>query len=392
MEAVKRMLALVVAVALPLACSTEHRVESASLKIDAGWFVGEGGELDNSIPAVMRIESNVGSCTSTAVSDNTLLTAGHCVGRTVDEQGRVTTEICIKSGTMAEGKCSTEVYAPRAWTSYEDFRLDIAVVIFPRNTFKSWFEVATTDVKIGDELFLVGYSERNMTEQGKGSKRWGFNSVSSFTEQSVIVTRYRGTASAGVGVSPGDSGGPMFRGCKVIGVASRMDFPGGGKIGLHTNTTDRDNRAWLETMREKGGELCGLPGAKAAMCEGGLGVPAPGAETAPGAQPAFPCTTGSPAMPPPARDVFFALDEANYLYASVPTGGQDVAVCTGHDPAACKANKLTMSFHRDLAGRKVYKTAAPVSLIGDTHPFAALVWDASGRHVALGKIDVKTAN
>jgi len=388
-EAVKRLLALVVVVALPLACSTEHQVDSASLKIDAGWFAGEGGELDNSIPAVMRIESSVGSCTSTAVSDNTLLTAGHCVGRDVDAQGRVSTEICIKSGTMAYDKCSTEIYTPRAWTSYEDFRLDIAVVIFPRNTFKSWFPLATDDVKIGDKLALVGYSERNMTEQGKGSKRWGFNNVGAFTEQSVIVTHYRGTASAGVGVSPGDSGGPMFTDCKVIGVASRMDFPAGGKIGLHTNTTDRDNRAWLLTMREKGGELCGLPGAKAEMCDGGLGVPAPEAETAPGAQPAFPCTTGIPALPPPPRDVYFALDDANHLYASVPAGAQDVTVCTGHDLAACKANKITMSFHRDLAGRKVYKTAAPVSLIGDTHPFAALVWDASGKPVALEKIDVK---
>jgi V8-like Glu-specific endopeptidase len=365
------------------ACTSRTDEPSSSVKIDSGWFVGNGGDGDHTIPAVMYL----GNCTSTAVSDNTLVTAGHCVDHGADADGRLAQSICIRSGSMALDKCSEAVYIQQAWDESEAFRYDVAVAIFPRGTFTRYFEVNDATTRVGDPFMLVGYSQANLPGGAEHSKRWGYNRIAGFDEQTVIVSTYAGSQRA-VAVSPGDSGGPLFsKSCKLTGVASRM-AEGGIKQSLHTNLTDPENRAWLKSLRAKGAEFCGLSGARAEHCAAeGRAAPRE-TSTAASGQDAFPCTEssskgggsegdGGKAVP---GAVYLALDAKDRLHVSVPGNAAKVLVCADKDLDQCEADELETSFEKRLGKRRVYEIAAP--LADDVSQIVVVARTASGDDVA----------
>ncbi len=370
------------------ACSSQHARSGAELKIDSGWFVGEGGTGDHNVPAVMWL----GMCTSTAVSDNTLLFAGHCVGQGGTADGKMSNHICIQSGTMAKDACAETVWVPPSWNASENFHQDLAVAIFKRGTFKRYFEINEGSVKVGDKVFLVGYSQANLDRQDKGSKRWGFNTIAEFDDENVIVSRY-GSSADNVAVSPGDSGGPLFKDCKVSGIASRMD-EGGQKTSLHTNVTDKDNIAWFKTLRAQGAEFCGLADAKAGFCDtAARAEPRPAAGAA-GGQPVFPCSetgnAGAGPTAPPKAEIFAGLDLTDGLHVSVPSDADKVFVCYDKAPAACTTEEIPVTLERTAGDRRILKTAAALTL-GAASPrrMAVVAKDKNGRDLAVLAADLK---
>ena len=325
-------------------------------KIDSGIYIG--ATSTNKVPAVVWI----GNCTATAVSDNTLVTAAHCVEQMgIDESGKVNGQICVQSGA-ARGKCSDSLWMPAEYMSPPSanlkYKWDVAVGVFPRGTFANFFPVQTTAAAVGQEAVLVGYSDDNQTEEGKGSKRWGRNRVDELRGGVTIITSYLGS-SDGVAVSPGDSGGPLFVGCKLTGVASRMSEGESGKISLHTNLTIAENSSWLGALEQKGGYICGVSGADSQRCaSNGLAALTSNPAQENNGSAGFPCAPGTSTTLPPSlmSDLGAALYSQSGgvgLLLAMENAVSDLNICVSDSPNVCGSNTFTASFLKSMGGRAV---------------------------------------
>jgi hypothetical protein len=121
-------------------------------------------------------------------------------------------------------------------------------------------------VDVDDPVVLVGFSPDNLADASKGSKRFGWNMIDRIRDddRNEIWTSYR-RKFTGAGISPGDSGGPLLKDCKVIGVASGASYFA-GKTGWHTNLTNADNRKTLQKAALQGAYFCGLTGNDPLKC------------------------------------------------------------------------------------------------------------------------------
>lgn len=262
-----RRVAWFLGITIPISgCFPTRVTGNGNLKIDSGTSIT--AQSKNRAPAVHWL----GNCTGTAVSHNTLLYAGHCTGGGIPQgtTGLIQGKVCINKNLAnpdnpSVGACSTSLFVHPGYAS-EDFRFDVAIGVFPDNTFKNYFPVQTQMPARGDKVILVGYSSQNLPDSSNGSKRWGFNTFSRADSDQALISEYGGSA-ARVAVSPGDSGGPLFYDCKVVGVASRM-ATSGSKISLHTNMTLSDTQSWMRELVKSGGaNICGLPGTDQAHCQ-----------------------------------------------------------------------------------------------------------------------------
>lgn len=323
-------------------------------------------------------------CTATAVSHNTLLYAAHCSDAQTGRNGRINQKICVRKNLANEdssaiGACADAVYIHPNYRGGSDFSADVAVAVFPDNTFKNYFPVQANAPKIGSKVFMVGFSSENLDESGKGSKRWGYNQIRSIDSDSAFITSYRNTID-GVAVSPGDSGGPLFSDCKVVGVASRMGT-GGTKYSLHTNITIQTNVAWMQTLqREEGAKFCGLSGVYDSSCNPAqMGGWDSKLQNSTQSQ-EFPCAPSSDMDPSQSlTQMYVALGEPSgnstplHIATSIQ-GAETAKICDGSDP--CQTND-----HATLT-----KTASGVSFfapilvtIKDGQILRAEVYDKSSK-------------
>ena len=262
------------------ACSKNN---SSQVKIDSGTRILPGDT--DIISAVV----NINGCTATTVSDTTLLTAGHCIK---------SSQVCVVSPAAAlpDGKsvCSSSVFVTPEYLSSSLMTTDIAVVVFPKGTFKYFFPVSGTKLEINENVLLVGYSSllTNAADPAvkdkdqNGAKRWGKNFVSSYENDAGYFTTFKNSTD-GVAVSPGDSGGPIFsRSCEINGVASRMTFDN-PKRSIHTSTAF--NLKWLVQQEANGAYFCGISFSDADRCAGIKYVPIQDDGQTSDGRPIFPC-------------------------------------------------------------------------------------------------------
>lgn len=221
---------------------------------------------------------NKGSCTATIVSQNTVVTAAHCLNR----QG---SNLCVDSGDYEQSKlgrrlCTSNTLIHPKYRSAMGY--DLAVAVFSDMPFKDFSPVRlNTDpannvsVQAGEDILLVGYSPFSHDDRSNGTKHWGLNNVrrtlNSRGERDTIQL-VEGNDPSGVGISGGDSGGPMFDSeCRLIGVASRSSsreeaVP--GSVGFHTNLTHSGNSEWLVSLvKENGAQFCGVAGTDESYCQ-----------------------------------------------------------------------------------------------------------------------------
>lgn len=215
---------LLVSLALQFIISCGPQSDS-DLKIVNGLEVPE-----ETHPAVFWL----GNCTGTFVSDNTLLTAAHCIGssNTVRIRRRI-------NATSLKVKVHPKTQVTGRLGAY-----DIAVVVFPDNTAPAVVSVKTSPVKPGDEALFVGYG-RNSSSGGSGVKRVGRNKVRSIDGGKTIVSsRSTSNPNSGedVSVAPGDSGGPLFINGAIAGITSwHSNYSRSG----HANLTAEPNQEFL---------------------------------------------------------------------------------------------------------------------------------------------------
>jgi|GEM_PF-4760703 len=241
-------------------------------------FIDDGTSIDaqgNTVASIFEIDTNGSGCTAQAVSSNlqagtmTVVTAAHCV----DNSSNPT--VVIVSGPM-RGATSSNVYVPQAYFSGEDiaFAYDVAVVVFENVNPVGFFAMRHTmdTLKVGEQFYMVGYSTANVQIGPNGPKAWGQNVVQALARGDITISSNQ---NGGNTVSPGDSGGGAFTGCKLMGVASRRSVGGRSVGNLHTNlmwTGDAQgiegNFKYLENIRSRNPNayICGMHGWDPAHC------------------------------------------------------------------------------------------------------------------------------
>lgn len=343
-----RNLSLVFIVAVASSCSSQTNQNSSRTKIDSGTNITSSSpnKIDGVFFTTTASAGTGSKCTGTAVSTNTALTAAHCVynGSPVDARGRIVgSQYCV-SNSIYQNVCSDEIYVnPRfpAHAARADGGHDTAYVVFPEGTFKSYFKVnSNLEVAVGDSIVLVGYSKFHLPDPSQGSKRFGYNTVTTLQRnaQNDIWSRYR-SRFEDVGVSPGDSGGPLFKACEVTGVASRMTDNSPNKQNIHTNLTHPNTVAFLKSSQT--GYFCGLSGSDERYCP--IDKVFVLREDLWGKSKEFPCSVGVPStspqdtITPNSHTLFAQLSEENTLRIRGNIPFKFVSVCVGDTAESAKS-------------------------------------------------------
>ena len=278
-------------------CKQRQNSESTQNNIDFGARVFPTDDI--TIPAVIFIDE----CVATIVSDTTILTAAHCLKEN---------KVCLKgSRTSSEGQglCSENILFPKEFDKNDMQMLtaayDIAVVVFPPNSFKNYFEVSNNPPQVGDKIYLVGYSLDNLDSRDEnGSKRWGNNRVLGFELPKSLLISKCGKDIDSVALGKFDGGGPAITSdCQVTAVAHSItaksqvfiDRLDGNNVEKLTNVhaTVYKNIRWLKSLdngKQESPYLCGLSGTDANHCSGKKATKdKSGEDQTPDGRPTFPC-------------------------------------------------------------------------------------------------------
>lgn len=177
------------------------------------------GVVTSDYPEVIQLRmSGYPACTATAVSDSTIITAAHCMGDLsyVDDNG--------------------VEHAARNYLASE--KVDAAVVVFDKGTFKAHSSVMKGNPQVGDVLVMVGYGQFDYINNlpPDGLKRVGRNYIRGFANRSGTTLfhrmdsgdylHYRSAIEINTPVGEdsmtgrGDSGGPMFINGELAGCTS----------------------------------------------------------------------------------------------------------------------------------------------------------------------------
>jgi hypothetical protein len=223
-----------------------------------------GGKETSDFPAVYRISYNVSgsswyTCTGTFISDNTMVTAAHCMplsGQASDLYAD--SNKLMPSQDTTPGPRATKIFFPsqcgpssmnEGKRACENVGDDVAIVIFPDRTASQWLPVATAPMPLKTQVTIVGYGDTNLdfspsTPPTNGNmlrKKFGYNQLtkapaaleslnagigrdSGKNSYTIVGWRRDGEAAArgtnSAVPARGDSGGPLIAKDSVIGVSS----------------------------------------------------------------------------------------------------------------------------------------------------------------------------
>lgn len=201
---------------LALGCNTG--VDSGEIEADDMEATEEAGSelLDGTTTTdfapVVRIQSDFGLCTATAISDDLLVTASHCVKYGTEVSSFI--EVTVAHGDNADADGATSSYIVMSEDIYDNVSIgstvttsfikrDLAFVKFGAGTFSSYYSMSSVGSSItGQTVRLLGFG-------GSETKAYGDETVTGtvFSSGYGYITT---SQSSGGNLEHGDSGGPVL--------------------------------------------------------------------------------------------------------------------------------------------------------------------------------------
>jgi len=343
----------------------KHDLQNSSLSVDDGLVINSAAQ--NQVQAVVMLESEETLCSATIVSKNTVLTAAHCVQANV----------CIGS-VPYQGICPIATYIHDKYvhdTNDPSPTYDIAVLEFAGTPFKSYFELNATIPNISTQVAMVGYAPEKITYRNidprkqdpnaQPIKRWGWNQIRSIESNAILTVAKNDFYSAGV--SPGDSGGPMFSQCKIIGIASLLGVRWlGSKTGLHNMLGYSEVSTFLRQVESKSSaKFCGFSTTPGEYCNENIAYKA---LTSTSNDSTFPCEAP---LENANQDVTVALasssdnsTQASVYMSTLPTDGI-AGFCINTTPSLCKPGTSLFNEFTDKSNkgsRTIYASSRKIPI------------------------------
>ncbi len=188
-----------------------------SLEAESGHIIDESqdeltsGTNTTGYAPVVRIEnSGGGKCTGTAIADDLLVTAVHCIKSDYTMRDWIKVRIAHGANSSAQGAYSS--YFMLSADVYDNVKdtdsdRDIAFIKFGAGTFSSWYPVASVSSSItGEAVRLVGFG-------GNDTKSYGDDVVTDtiWKENDNYIIARTNNLNGVANIESGDSGGPMLR-------------------------------------------------------------------------------------------------------------------------------------------------------------------------------------
>ncbi len=164
---------------------------------------------------VVRIQNSSGGlCTATAIRDDLLITASHCIKSGNDVRDWVKVRIAHGANSDAQGAYSSyfmlsediyDNYYVETSNGPAYYKRDFAFIKFGEGTFSSTYSTGTVTSSItGDTVRMLGFG-------GNDTKAYGDDTVTYTSSRSGNYTYITTDQNSGPNTENGDSGGPLLR-------------------------------------------------------------------------------------------------------------------------------------------------------------------------------------
>lgn len=218
------LLAALTSASFSLGCADVASDDDAEATDQATEALNNGTSTTTLFPEVVRIQisidsNTIGLCSATAIADDLLLTAAHCVKKDgVDVADNV--KVVVANGDNAGASNAYSSYIVMSSDVYDNldtsgtdnyYARDFALIKFGRNTFSKYlsFTYKTNLVSTGSTLTNIGFGDSTTKEYGTTTVSY-LSSATSSTGYGFIETQSNSSV-AGQGITEhGDSGGPLL--------------------------------------------------------------------------------------------------------------------------------------------------------------------------------------